>query len=198
MATAAAKIPNDQLDSLVAPIALYPDPLLAQALAASTYPHWPTEFQNPLFEVAVRSLREGHAPYSLGTLAGFRGVGTEDAHPVSARGQPRGEFVPPAGHRGRQQQILFGSQTREYAALLRTIADAQMRNVMGGHGDGFAAGLGIHRLADDMQAMRDQRVLEFEHCLVQLHDARVVPRAGVEGVRGRVEPRSRTAGGALI
>src|SRR5712672_2212076 len=33
-----AKIPNDQLDSLVAPIALYPDPLLAQVLAASTYP----------------------------------------------------------------------------------------------------------------------------------------------------------------
>src|ERR1700751_2849148 len=32
------KIPPDQLDSLVAPIALYPDPLLAQALAASTYP----------------------------------------------------------------------------------------------------------------------------------------------------------------
>jgi hypothetical protein len=34
----AAKIPDDQLDSLVAPIALYPDPLLAQVLAASTYP----------------------------------------------------------------------------------------------------------------------------------------------------------------
>src|SRR4029077_12165199 len=33
-----AKIPNEQLDSLVAPIALYPDPLLAQTLAASTYP----------------------------------------------------------------------------------------------------------------------------------------------------------------
>lgn len=32
------KIPPDQLDSLVAPIALYPDPLLAQTLAASTYP----------------------------------------------------------------------------------------------------------------------------------------------------------------
>jgi hypothetical protein len=32
------KIPPDQLDSLVAPIALYPDPLLAQVLAASTYP----------------------------------------------------------------------------------------------------------------------------------------------------------------
>jgi hypothetical protein len=35
---AAPKIPNDQLDSLVAPIALYPDPLLAQVLVASTYP----------------------------------------------------------------------------------------------------------------------------------------------------------------
>ena len=34
----AVKIPPDQLDSLVAPIALYPDPLLAQTLAASTYP----------------------------------------------------------------------------------------------------------------------------------------------------------------
>src|SRR5438094_1557787 len=34
----APKIPSDQLDSLVAPIALYPDPLLAQVLAASTYP----------------------------------------------------------------------------------------------------------------------------------------------------------------
>ena len=36
--TAAPLIPPDQLDSLVAPIALYPDPLLAQTLAASTYP----------------------------------------------------------------------------------------------------------------------------------------------------------------
>src|SRR5580704_9932337 len=35
---AASKIPPDQLDSLVAPIALYPDPLLSQTLVASTYP----------------------------------------------------------------------------------------------------------------------------------------------------------------
>jgi len=34
----APKIPSEKLDSLVAPIALYPDPLLAQTLAASTYP----------------------------------------------------------------------------------------------------------------------------------------------------------------
>ncbi len=32
------KVPPEQLDSLVAPIALYPDDLLAQTLAASTYP----------------------------------------------------------------------------------------------------------------------------------------------------------------
>jgi hypothetical protein len=32
------RVPPEQIDSLVAPIALYPDPLLAQTLAASTYP----------------------------------------------------------------------------------------------------------------------------------------------------------------
>ena len=35
---AAVKIPPEQLDSLVAPIALYPDSLLSQTLVASTYP----------------------------------------------------------------------------------------------------------------------------------------------------------------
>src|SRR5262245_19170779 len=34
----AANLTPDHLDSLVAPIALYPDPMLAQVLAASTYP----------------------------------------------------------------------------------------------------------------------------------------------------------------
>ena len=34
----APKIPAEQLDSIVAPIALYPDPLLSQTLVASTYP----------------------------------------------------------------------------------------------------------------------------------------------------------------
>jgi len=33
-----AKLSADELDSLVAPIALYPDPLIAQCLVASTYP----------------------------------------------------------------------------------------------------------------------------------------------------------------
>ena len=34
----AVTIPPEQLDSLVAPIALYPDNLLSQTLVASTYP----------------------------------------------------------------------------------------------------------------------------------------------------------------
>ena len=37
-AAASAKIPNEKLDSLVSPIALYPDDLLGQVLVASTYP----------------------------------------------------------------------------------------------------------------------------------------------------------------
>ena len=36
--TVAKKLPPEQLEALVAPIALYPDPLLAQTLVASTYP----------------------------------------------------------------------------------------------------------------------------------------------------------------
>lgn len=43
-------------------------------LAATTYPHWPDAFANPLFEVSIRTLREGHAPHSLGTLFGLRGL----------------------------------------------------------------------------------------------------------------------------
>ena len=38
MQQAAPLLSPDQLNNLVAPIALYPDPLLSQVLAASTYP----------------------------------------------------------------------------------------------------------------------------------------------------------------
>ena len=49
----APKIPNDQLDSLVAPIALYPDPLLAQVLAASTYPLEIIQLQQWLGQIRI-------------------------------------------------------------------------------------------------------------------------------------------------
>ena len=47
--------------------------VVIHVLAATTYPHWPIDFQNPLFEVSVRLLREGRAPHSLGTLVGLSG-----------------------------------------------------------------------------------------------------------------------------
>ncbi len=48
----AHKVPEEQIDSLVAPIALYPDPLLAQVLAASTYPLELVELQQWLVQHA--------------------------------------------------------------------------------------------------------------------------------------------------
>ncbi|MBK6693219.1 MAG: hypothetical protein IPG50_13590 [Myxococcales bacterium] len=48
--------------------------VLVNVLAATTYPHWPTQFANPVFEISVRLLREGHAPHSIGTALGLRGL----------------------------------------------------------------------------------------------------------------------------
>jgi hypothetical protein len=82
---AARKIPNDQLDSLVAPIALYPDPLLAQILAASTYPLEVIELEqwlkrNP--NLKDKALADGVAkqPWdpSIQAMAVFPGCG----HPI--------------------------------------------------------------------------------------------------------------------
>jgi len=41
--------------------------------AATTYPHWPDRLLNPLHELTFPLLREGLAPYSLGTLVGLHG-----------------------------------------------------------------------------------------------------------------------------
>jgi len=48
--------------------------VIINVLAATTYPHWPTQFVNPVFEVSLRLLHEGHAPHSLGTALGLRGA----------------------------------------------------------------------------------------------------------------------------
>jgi hypothetical protein len=42
--------------------------------AATTYPHWPEQIRNPLYELVFRLLREGYAVHSLGTLVGLRGL----------------------------------------------------------------------------------------------------------------------------
>lgn len=48
--------------------------VIIHALAATTYPHWPDTLRNPVHEIAVRALREGLAPHSLGTLCGLTGL----------------------------------------------------------------------------------------------------------------------------
>ena len=51
-------LPSDQLDSLVAPIALYPDPLLSQVLVASTYPLEIVQLQQWLAQPKHKDLKD--------------------------------------------------------------------------------------------------------------------------------------------
>ena len=79
--TATAKIPGDQLDSLVAPIALYPDPLLAQTLAASTYPleiiqlqQWMTKHPDVKGEALAAAVEKENWDPAVQGLAGLPDV----------------------------------------------------------------------------------------------------------------------------
>lgn len=42
--------------------------------AATTYPHWPDNLKNPLFELSFRLLGQGYAVHSLGTVLGLHGL----------------------------------------------------------------------------------------------------------------------------
>jgi hypothetical protein len=42
-------------------------------LAGAVFPHFPLQFDNPIFDLVLPLLREGFAPHSLGTLLGFAG-----------------------------------------------------------------------------------------------------------------------------
>ena len=77
----APKIPNDQLDSLVAPIALYPDALLAQTLAASTYPleviqlqQWMDRNKNLTDQALADALEKQNWDPSIQAMAAFPDV----------------------------------------------------------------------------------------------------------------------------
>lgn len=58
--------------------------VLAQALAVAgcivylvvitTYPHWPDQLRNPLYELAFPLLQHGYAVHSVGTALGLRGI----------------------------------------------------------------------------------------------------------------------------
>jgi hypothetical protein len=42
--------------------------------AVSTFPQWPEDLKNPLFELVFRLAYHGYAPWSLGTVLGLRGL----------------------------------------------------------------------------------------------------------------------------
>jgi hypothetical protein len=47
--------------------------LAINVVTATTYPYWPDELKNPLYELAFRLLGQGHTVHSLGTWVGLRG-----------------------------------------------------------------------------------------------------------------------------
>ena len=74
-------LPADQLDSLVAPVALYPDPLLAQVLAASTYPlelvqlqQWLAKHKNLKDKALAEAIQKENWDPSIQGLAGLPDV----------------------------------------------------------------------------------------------------------------------------
>jgi len=80
-ADAEVSIPPDQLDSLVAPIALYPDPLLSQTLVASTYPleiiqlqQWLEKNQNLKDQALADAVKKQNWDPSIQAMAAFPDV----------------------------------------------------------------------------------------------------------------------------
>src|SRR6185312_15917183 len=74
----AEPLPQDQLDALLAPIALYPDQLLAQVLMAATYPlevvqaaRWIQQNPSVQGEALDQALREKDLDPSVLSLAAF-------------------------------------------------------------------------------------------------------------------------------
>jgi len=77
----APTIPPEELEALVAPIALYPDPLLIQLLAASTYPleivqlkQWLDENKKLTGKALAEAVVQQNWDPSVQALAAFRGV----------------------------------------------------------------------------------------------------------------------------
>jgi hypothetical protein len=48
--------------------------VVVMVVAGTTFPHWPTGFRNPLYQVSFWLLAHGHAPHSLGTAVGLSGL----------------------------------------------------------------------------------------------------------------------------
>ena len=48
--------------------------ILTHVTAAAIFPHYPEPFENPWYDLTLRFLRAGYAPYNLGWSAGLRGI----------------------------------------------------------------------------------------------------------------------------
>ena len=75
------KLSSDQLDNLVAPIALYPDPVLSQVLVATTYPleiveaqQWMQRNKNLRGDDLMKAAREQNWDASVAALVAFPDV----------------------------------------------------------------------------------------------------------------------------
>src|SRR5436189_6398304 len=86
----ATKISNDQLDSLVAPIALYPDPLLSQTLVASTYPleiiqlqQWLEKNKNLKDKALADAVKKQNWDPSIQAMAAFPDVVKQLGHNIA-------------------------------------------------------------------------------------------------------------------
>jgi hypothetical protein len=101
----APKIPNDQLDSLVAPIALYPDQLLSQTLVASTYPleviqlqQWLDKNKNLKDKALANAVEKENWDPSIQAMAAFPDVVKRLADDIQWTTDP-GKRLPSAGIR---------------------------------------------------------------------------------------------------
>lgn len=84
-------------------------------LAATTYPHWPTAFRNPLHEVSLRAVGEGLAPPSLGALVGLRGAASLLPAWLAAAALAVGLL---AGGRDRRRWLTTGVAAAAAAAIV--------------------------------------------------------------------------------
>jgi len=80
--------------------------IFVYGVSCAEYPHFPEKFKNPLYEVTLRLLREGHAPYNAGWLIGLRGFASVVPYLLGLVGMAVYLAVP---QRGKGRSALLGA-----------------------------------------------------------------------------------------
>ncbi len=73
LAAAGLDVAFRRLATSIAALAAVLAAVVVFVVAATTYPHWPDQMANPLFDMSFRLLRQGYGVYSVGALVGLRG-----------------------------------------------------------------------------------------------------------------------------